>query len=742
MKTYRSQNNVTCHKTLITGSDSNYVTNTPLRNGNTSQHLNRRSNTMETTTRFKTVMRTVILVLTAILITSFMAYSQDIVFDSAATFHGRGTYNVKGNIDNSLSLHAVDTLHGRINLVGTTPETLGVIAKGALVFDTLHVASNSDKVAHVTITTDSALAISDGALVVNGQTLNVNGAATKTGGALTANGVSDIVNYNGALSQTIIGTAYNQLNLTNSGGKNLENVATALTLNHSGGALTVDQNLSVTNTATIGTLANVAPAKTLALGTKATITQVDGNAGTIAAGDTAVIGVLAANTGAINGGAGLLSFTGTATNNGKIVGSTGVVAFEGVLTHNADTVAAGTGGVVFNAVPVIGAAGTVASGSGLLGFKTDVQNNGTIELSSSGSAQFDGNFTSIGTLNFGSASTVTYAAVSGTQAVAPTAYGNLILTNTDKAAADSFEVKGNLTLDKNMTMPSGKPLVLTSAANRNVNGTGEVIGSVKRTGTFTVDSLYTFNSAVVAMALDQTVAGGTVQLTMLPDSNVTSPSFTRYAKRYYAFSGNNLGVAQLKGMSLAYANNELVNGVNPLKLGVRDYNGVKWNKVTNIGYVRSVDTARHAVTIAGVSASLASVTEFGLVNVAFGTVQTGSWNIASTWDEGVPSNLDDAEINPLHHITVDSDTSVASVALLDSTATLTINDGSLAVGTELTNLGTITVGGGTLNKSLNITSNLVNNKKVIVTPLGHLTMTGKLKNYGDITNDGVIDVGQ
>jgi hypothetical protein len=284
---------------------------------------------METTNRFKTILRTGILVLVTIFITSIMAYSQDIVFDSVATFHGNGTYNVKGNIDNSLSTHAADTLHGRINLVGTSAETLGVIAKGALVFDTLSVDSNSNKVARVTLTTQSALAIKNGALVMNGQTLNVNGAATKTGGALQANGASDVVNYNGSASQSIIGTTYNQLNLTNGGAKNLGDTVVAAVLNHNGGALTVDKPLSITAAAAIGTLANVTPSNTLTLGTKAAIAQVAGNAGTIVAGsDTTVIGTLSANNGAIHGSAGVLSFTGKANNNGRIVGGTGVVAFN------------------------------------------------------------------------------------------------------------------------------------------------------------------------------------------------------------------------------------------------------------------------------------------------------------------------------------------------------------------------------------------------------------------------------
>jgi hypothetical protein len=698
---------------------------------------------METTNRFKTVMRTGILVLVAIVISSFMAYSQDIVFDSVATFHGRGTYNVKGNIDNSASSHLADTLHGRINLIGTTAETLGVATKGALVFDTLNVETNSQKVAHVTITTDSALAIANGAFVVNGHTLNVNGAATKTGGVLKADSTGDIVNYNGVNSQSILGTVYNQLNLTNSGAKNLEGNVTASVLNHTGGGLTVDKPLSVTTTAAIGTLTTVAPATTLTLGTKATIAQVAGNAGTIIAGsDSTVIGTLSANTGAIHGGAGLLAFTGKATNNGKIIGNTGVVAFNDTLAQNADSVIAGIGGVLFNSVPVVGATGTLASGTGLLNFKSNVENNGTIALLDTGKAQFDNSVTNTGALKFDTASTVTYAQAAGTQTVVPVTYGHLVLSNTDKTSSDSLTVKGNLVLNKNITMPSLKPLILTSAVNRNVSGVGEVIGTVKRTDPFQKDSLYTYNSANVAIALDLTVAGGSAQLTMLPDSNVTSPTFTRYAKRHYAFAANNLGAAKLKGMSLAYADVELQNGVNPAKLGVRDYNGAAWSKVTNTGYVRNVDTSKHVVTIDGVSASLASVTEFSLVNVAFSTVQTGFWTAATTWDEGVPSNLDDAEINPNHVITVDADTAVGSLALLDSTAHLNVFTGNLTVGSEMTNLGTITVGNGTLSKSLNIASNLVNNKKVIVSTLGHLTMTGKLKNYGDVTNDGVIDVGQ
>ncbi|MFI5252744.1 MAG: hypothetical protein ACHQQQ_09975 [Bacteroidota bacterium] len=664
-----------------------------------------------------------------IIFNSIPAMSQDIVLDSVSTFHGTGTYNVKGNIDNSASNRSADTIKGRINLIGTVPESLGMPTRGKLVFDTLNSAGSSTKIMNVAIAVDSAIILSGApgdTLSVNGHTLNIYGAAAKTGGVLHANGATDTVYYSGTSSQTILGAAYSRLLLTNNGTKNLQDTVVAKTLIHSGGALTVDKQLSVVDTAKIGKLANITSGTKLTLGTRSMIDTIAGNAGIINAGtDSTLIG--------------------RATNNGKIFGGSGTIAFNDTLTQNADTIHAGSGGIVFNSKPTIAASAALATASGLLNFRTDIQNNGIISVNGTSNAQFAGNFTATGSLIFDSTSTATYSGASGTQSIATATYGNLILSNSDKTTPDSLIAKGNLVLNKNLTMSSGKALILTSAVNRNVSGTGAVIGSVRRIDPFVKDSLYTFNSASVGLALDSTISGGNIQLTMLPDSDITNHPSTRYAKRHYTFSGSNLATAKIQSMSLTYADNELQGGVNPYKLGVRDYNGSLWSKVTNPAgkYVRTVDTTNHVVYVDSVSASVASVQEFALVNVAFGTrVPNSAWNLNATWDEGTPpSSTDDAEINHTG-ITATAGDSAYSVSLTDSSTSLTVSGGGLSVASTLDNLGTLNVGTISSAGTLNVASTLTNNKKVIVSPLGHLALKGRLKNYGDVTNDGVIDVGQ
>jgi hypothetical protein len=671
------------------------------------------------------------------------------VIGSGASFKGAGTYKLRGNIDNSADTShviPVDSIAGMVKMVGTAAETIGVGAVKPILFQRLSTDS-SPKMMKVTVSVETTLTLTGGSLKVNGHPLNIDGASAKLNGILVANGTGDIVNYRGTSSQSIIGSTYTTLNLLNSGTKDFLDTVTAGTLTHSGGALHVDKNLSVTGTATIGEIVAIDSAKILSLGTTSVIDTVNANSGNVSAGiDSTTIKFLSSNTGKIVGSSGALIFVTPVSNNGDIIGGTGLVTFDDSMKQNSDTLKAGPGGILFKGIPTIAASGTVTSDSGSLMINTDLHNNGTFSLTHSGSAQIAGNFLNAGTTSFDSTTTVIYGG--GVQSVVTAKYGNLVLNGSANKTVGNLTVAGNLTLTKDLTVNPGNSLTMTSSTPLNISDTGEVVGTVRRTNRFTADTAYDFNRKNVTLGLNSTVASDTISLTMIPDSNIVNSPSTKYVKRYYAFASSNLGAATLSSIELEYTNPEIQNNANKSKLGIREFNGSTWSKVTGPGYARTVDTVNNTVTVTNVSASLAGVTEFAVISTSFNTIASNRlWSDPTAWDEGsVPGATDDADINN-PGITVSTIDSVGTVTLATDTSGLTIS-ANLIVGslTDPLSWNSVDIEQGSLtvnaNATLSVASSLLNKQSLIVNTLGMITMRGKLLNYGTVTNSGTINIGQ
>ena len=102
--------------------------------------------------------------------------------------------------------------------------------------------------------------------------------------------------------------------------------------------------------------------------------------------------------------------------------------------------------------------------------------------------------------------------------------------------------------------------------------------------------------------------------------------------------------------------------------------------------------------------SYSAVLTGSATTAVFSSIASGNWNSPSTWNSGgvVPSCTDNVTIANGHTVTVNSTSNVSKNLTIASGATLVIASGDLTVGctlnnTPLTNNGTLTVSGGTLN---------------------------------------------
>ena len=332
--------------------------------------------------------------LVALFLIAGVAFGQNLVIQSGASLTGSGTYKVKGNITNS-GVAGTTTFNATVELNGGTQD-IGTAGNGALSFATLRALGTDTKTMKVDVTASSALVVNNGSgkfLDVVARTLNIGGTTTLTSGSLDVSNSSGRVNYtrDDGTPQVTLGLTYaGTLGMSGSSAKSLGAATSAATLSHSGGGLTVDQDLTVTGTtaSSIGTLTNISSTKTLLKNNTSTLTiaSLSGNAGTI---DLTA--------------AGTVNFTGAVTSTSLIRASAGTLDFDGNINNT----------------------------------------SGTIQLTSSANANFGGTFadaTQAGTLTLASTSTANYDGASA-QNAAPATYGNL-----NMSAAGVKTALGNLTI--------------------------------------------------------------------------------------------------------------------------------------------------------------------------------------------------------------------------------------------------------------------------------------------------------
>jgi len=458
-----------------------------------------------------------ILVTTFILTLGVLAFGQNMNIQAGSSYTGSGVYNIKGNINNA----EAKTISGTVNLVGAN-QSIGTSGNGGLTFGTLNSQGTGTKTQNVEVTVSTAYTVAGtGSYDVNGQTLNLDGTASRTTGTFVANGAGSTVNYRAnAGAQTIIDANYTNLNLSNAATKSLQGPVTAGIRAHSGGDLTVNNDLTVNTSGTFATIADISAGKTLTLGTGAstigTISAIAATANLVNGSGALTITNLSGNNGTItaltNGGA--MTFTNAAVNNGNIIGGTGLVTFSNTLSHSTGTITAGVGGVKFDGNLTINS-GTVTAGDGAnLDMNADVSNAGTISLTGTGTATFAGSFTSqTGTVNLANTSTWTYDG--GNQNVAGgglgVTYGNLIMAGTGssiKTALGDITVNGNFLNSPTITTNMKTFSLTLNGSKTNAGATMQFAGL--NNGIVFSDGTVDYNGST-ADAASQTIAAGTYE---------------------------------------------------------------------------------------------------------------------------------------------------------------------------------------------------------------------------------------
>jgi hypothetical protein len=353
----------------------------------TNNYLNitfsKRSNVMKATTVFSRGLLTLL----SLLLLAGVTFGQNLILGGAAMTYG-GTWNVKGNIDNSAKAVAV-AFTGTVNLKGTTAQAIGIATKPEIDFGTLKATGVSAKTFNVVSAITTNIDASTGTttqFIINGNKLTLSGTITNTGAAttpydFTATGSEG--NYAGA-AQTVYATNYDKLTVSAGGGDK--------TL---GGSLTVASALSVS-------------AGNLAVG--ANLLTVNGTytvAGTVTGGATSNI--------TLNGSGDLAAFTVTNGLNNLILNRTGNtvtlssgLAINSVLTLTAGTFAVSTQTLTLSgtgAVISVGAGSLTSAATGTVDYHANAQNviaatygnltftAGTKTLPSSGTVGIAGTFT-------------------------------------------------------------------------------------------------------------------------------------------------------------------------------------------------------------------------------------------------------------------------------------------------------------------------------------------------------------
>jgi hypothetical protein len=360
-------------------------------NNHSNNNISTRSNVMKTT---QFITRGLTALLSIILLVSFSFGAGNLNLNgSGGTLSG--TFTVKGNI-NTGSASAPYTFSGTMNLSGTSAQSVGG-ATGtpvALTFATLNTTTTGPRnQTSPTITVSTALSLAGGNYVVGAHTLNIDG--TSSGTVLDASSTSSIVNFRGASAQTVLTSTYSgTLGLSGAGAKDLGGDVVAGVVSHtaSSGALSINNNLTITaNSASSLDAISISASKTLEYqGTNTlTIATVSSIAGT---------GIIQQTTGA----SGTIAFTNGFTNGGTIQTGTGVLTFNGNLNN--------TGGSVI--------------------------------LTSTGTANFAADITTVGTMTFANTSTVNFTGGSA-QSIPGVNYGALNMSGAGvKTALNNITMNG------------------------------------------------------------------------------------------------------------------------------------------------------------------------------------------------------------------------------------------------------------------------------------------------------------
>jgi hypothetical protein len=484
-----------------------------INNNKSNNQISKRSNVMNATT----VISRGIITLLSLLLFVGVTFGQNLVLGGSTTTYG-GTWNVKGNIDNTAMAAGV-AFTGTVNLKGTTTQAIGVASKPNIDFGTLKATGVSTKTFNVAsdITTniDASTGTSTQFAVAGGNKLTLQGTITNTGTAttpydFTASGAE--VDYHGA-AQTVLATPYDKLTVSAGGGDK--------TL---GGNLTVASALSVsTGNLAIG-------ANTLTVNGTYTV------AGTVTGGATSNI--------TLNGSGDLAAFTVTNGLNDLVLNRSGNtvtlssgLAINHVLTLTAGTLAVSTQTLTLNgtgAVISVTAGALSSSATGTVDYHANAQNviaatygnltftAGIKTLASSGTIGISGTLTDDGAAHVVTGSTVDFNGAA--QNIPAFSFNNLLThgAGTTKTAQGNIGIAG--TFDNGGAGNDAVTLLmagytLTGTISDNTASTIKFAGATNGRAVTTGTVEYNGDDATL-----QTITAGTYATLVLSRSSGTNPA--------------------------------------------------------------------------------------------------------------------------------------------------------------------------------------------------------------------------
>jgi hypothetical protein len=399
--------------------------------------------------------KSLIFSLVALLLIASAAFGQHLIIRNGSSFTGTGTYNIHGNIYDTLAAANSILIPGTVNINGAAAETVGIAGNGPINFQKLQIGGSGVKTTVVNDTVANLLDVTANgpSFDIKANKLTLQDTVRNSGAGASpynfSNVNSEVVYAKASGNQHIFGATYGKL--TPNGASTFDllgAVVAGAAVTHTGGALTVNQNFTANAGYTFNSIADISVGDSLKLsatgGSIATVT--DGH-GAIVNGSGALTVTNLSNlhgtiTAAANGGS--MTFTNAAVNNGIILGGTGLVNFQNTLTTN-DSLLAGTGNMQFGGV-VTNSGGIAANTNDSLFFNANIGNTGRIELFGSGYASMTGSFTSVGTVNLATTSTWNYngASQSIAGAASGVTYGNLLTTGSGtKTALGNVTATGN-----------------------------------------------------------------------------------------------------------------------------------------------------------------------------------------------------------------------------------------------------------------------------------------------------------
>jgi hypothetical protein len=628
-------------------------------------------------------------------------------------------------------------------------------------------------------------------------TVTVLGEYTKTNSA-TSNYIINTTDftYGSAGAQDILADTYYELTLSGAGAKTIQDgstVAVTTDLTHTGGAITIDDDLSITGAASFTEITDIASGKTLDLGSTGTITTLTANTGTILVGSGLLtITDLNANAGTISalpgdgGGDGAITMTNQADFAGTITGGAGLITFSDVLNMSGGSavLTSGAGGIQFDGAVTTEASDliTSATAEGDLDFNATVNNSGSITLTH---ADADATFAADFTTNYGTITTtngglVTYE--SGVTTIPEGAYNDLTLAKSDGTMSGhgAIFVSGTLNIADVLDMGANTLTFDDPAAgiDNGVDQTHYINGAVKRDHQFEAATNYEFNSVNTTMAL-WAQSGATYDATITVDDNANPsagnglPDASLYVKRKFSLAQSNWVDEAIQNLKLGYIASELQGGLTYDKAIIYGLDGSSdWLKVNG---TTASTTGENWVSLTGVKTREAApsnlpsntYTEFGMFPNIWGTLGDGELTDAANWDD--PNTPDEnSNIVIYHDMTFDGSTAFTCGNLTLSNDGS--NDGSITMesvtGTDekITCASVTLEGGDSFNNFITITNSasgvdfLVNNSNTSETGmvLDHFTLEDEavvtvnenaalqafaITNDGQIANAGSITVG-